>query len=537
LLEGYRQKYKNPSYNPKSYLGFLIFIHNFLMIIESISKEMSINSSTNHIIKTFLFPKSVAVFGASKNPLKGGNRIVNNLVYNQFEGNVYPINPNANGEVFGLKFNQSILEIEDDVDVAIFYVPNVLIPDLLKECISKKVKGAIIEASGFEEVGDAGKDLTNEIIKITNDFSKIHLVGPNCMGLSRIDTDSSDPNKRGFFSGFGLFTEYKRGNIGIISQSGMLNGGYLMHLFTKYPEMGFRYSCSIGNKMDVGENEFLEFMIEDDTVNVIAIYLESFQDPKKFIQLCRKAYHHPKKAIMLVKGGITEQGQNASLSHTGALSENRKLIEAIVKQAGVVSARSFHELFQYARTFSMMYNTDRDFPVNGNASMVAGSGGAGTITADLSKLYEIDFPSLSERTYKVLENYFPEWMPPNKFSLVDIWPAVEKAMMNNVDVSQVLRSVYKALLDEPEIEGIFNMMFCSKLYRHMSDVELILDLYKETSKPFFFWLVGEFKEVKRVSRKLNDHQIPDFESLEELVKNFRKLVDHSRIKADLDPDV
>ncbi len=264
--------------------------------------------SSNNIVDLFLNPKSVAVIGASKKPMKGGNRIINNLTLNNFKGKIYPVNPNSEGEIFGLEFKKSVLEIEDEVDLAIFYVGNQVIPGLLEECIKKGIKGALIEASGFEEVGEKGLELTKQIHKITDNFSKIRIVGPNCMGLTRIDEDSDKDEKGGFFSGFGVFEKYKRGNIAIVSQSGMLNGGYLMHVMQKYPNLGFRYSCSIGNKMDFSEIEFLEYLIKDPTVNVIALYLESFKDPRKFIELCRKAKSIPNKTIILVKGGLTSQG-------------------------------------------------------------------------------------------------------------------------------------------------------------------------------------------------------------------------------------
>ena len=487
--------------------------------------------SNSEIIHTFLNPKSVAVIGASSNPLKGGNRIVNNLVNNRFNGMVYPINPNSNGEIYGLKFNSSILDIKEEVDLAIFYVPNQKIPSLLEECIDKQIKGAIIEASGFEEVGEMGLELRDKILEITDNFKKIRLVGPNCMGLTRIDGDSKSENKGGFFSSFGVFSYYNRGNIAIISQSGMLNGGYLMHIFSSYPKIGFRYSISIGNKMDLGENDFLEYLIEDPTVNVIAIYLESFKEPRKFLDLCNKVKKKKDKTIILVKGGISQLGQKAAHSHTGTLAENERLINAIIKQAGIIQANNFHELFQYARTFSMIYTTKKNFPINGNVSMVAGSGGAGTITADLTYKHNLDFPVLSEPSYKVLLEVFPEWMPPNKFSLVDIWPAMEKAMMNNINPKSVTAKVYDALIKDSKIEGVFNMLFCSRLYREFNDLTGIIDDIRNNPKPFFYWLVGDKKEVEKTSRFLSQHDIPDFPSLEDMVKNFKILLQESRNKS------
>jgi len=486
----------------------------------------------NKIIDLFLNPKSVAVIGASKNPMKGGNRIVDNLVSNNFKGKIYPVNPNSEGEVFGLEFKKSILEIKEGIDLAVFYIPNRKIPHILEECIQKGIKGAIIEASGFEEVGEKGLELRDQILRITDNFSKIRIVGPNCMGLTRIDGDSdADGNEKGgFFTSFGVFYKYRTGNIAIISQSGMLNGGYLMYMMEKYPDLGIRYSCSIGNKMDLSEIEFLEYFIDDPTVNVIAVYLESFKDPRKFIELCKKARKIPNKTIILVKGGLTSQGQKASLSHTGSLAENSQLIKAIIKQSGVIQARNFFELFQFARTFSMLYREKIIMPKQGNVALVAGSGGAGTISADLIVEYGLTFPNLDDSIYNKLVEVFPEWMPPNRFALVDIWPAMEKAMMNKMNPGKIVSSVYELLLNDDKIEGILNMMFCSSRFRTFNNYQNVIDHINNHSKPIFFWLIGEVREIRKVSRLLSEHNIPNFPSLEDMIKNFWILVQDSKNK-------
>ncbi|GAH15584.1 unnamed protein product, partial [marine sediment metagenome] len=132
---------------------------------------------------------------------------------------VYYYGFNLKKHLYDIEFKKSILDVENEVDIAIFYIPNRLIPDILKDCVKKGVKGAIIEASGFEEVGEKGLELKEKILEITNNFTKLRIVGPNCMGLSTIDGDSDTEEKEGFFSGFGVFSTYKRGNIALISQS------------------------------------------------------------------------------------------------------------------------------------------------------------------------------------------------------------------------------------------------------------------------------------------------------------------------------
>jgi acetyltransferase len=482
--------------------------------------------SSNNIIELFLNPKSVAVIGASTNPQKGGNWILHNLTLNNFKGKIYPINPNAEGKiVYNLEIKKSVLDIEDEIDLAIFYVPNRLIPEILKECVQKGIKGAIIEASGFEEVGEQGLKLRDQILEITDNFSKIRMIGPNCMGVTRIDGDSESDEKGGFFSSFGVLANYKRGNIAIISQSGMLNGGYLMHLMTMYPDLGIRYSCSIGNKMDIGEIEFLEYLLKDPTVNVIAIYLESFKDPRRFIELCREAKNIPNKTLIFIKGGITNQGQKASLSHTGAISEDGKLTEAIIRQTGLIRVNSFYELFQTARVFSMMYNAHKTFPKQGNVAMIVGSGGAGTISADLTIKYGLRFPILGDQAYSTLVEVFPEWMPPNRFALVDIWPAIEKAKDK---VNEMMNLVLKTILDEPKIEGLFSMVFCAKRSMDMDTIDKRIEVSNKSPKPVFYWLIGEHEEVIRISQLLAQHNIPNFISLEEMIKTFSLLIQETR---------
>ncbi len=485
--------------------------------------------SGNHVVDIFLNPKSVAVIGASKNPMKGGHRIINNLIVNNYKGKIFPVNPNSDGEIFGLKFKKSISEIEEEVDLAIFYVGNHIIPEILRDCIKKRVKAALIETSGFEEVGEKGLKLRDEILKITDNFSKIRIVGPNCMGLTKIDGDSDSEERGGFFSGFGVFDKYRRGNIAIITQSGMLNGGYLMNLMRNYPEVGIRYSCSIGNKMDLSEIEFLEYFLDDPTVNVIVLYLESFKDPRKFIELCKKTKKIPNKTIILLKGGTTSLGQKASLSHTGSLAESKKLINAIIRQSGVIQAESLHDLFQFARTFSMIYKSGKKLPIYGKVSMMAGSGGAGTISADLTMKYGLTFPIMGEKTYQVLKDLYPEWMPPNRFALLDLWPTFEKAMMNKVSQKDVMTKIWKAVLDDPNIEGVFNMMFISKRFSNRYDVEAMTQ-YK-TDKIIFMWMVGDIHGVQRMTTLFNKFNIPTFPTLEEMIRNFSILVQESKNKS------
>jgi acetyltransferase len=280
--------------------------------------------------------------------------------------------------------------------------------------------------------------------------------------------------------------------------------------------------------MDLGEIEFLEYCLDDPTVNVIVLYLEAFKDPRRFIELCKNTRKIPNKTIILLKGGSTSLGQKASLSHTGSLAENNQLINAIVKQSGIIQAENLHDLFQFARTFSMIYKTGKKLPIHGSISMMAGSGGAGTISADLTMKHGLNFPIMEEKTYQLLKELYPEWMPPNRFALLDLWPTFEKAMMNNVSQKEVMTKIWKAMLEDPNIEGVFNMLFVSSRFSNRYDIKEMIG-YK-TKKIVSMWVVGDNRIALRMTKLFNKNNILAFPTMEEMIKNFSILVQEGKNK-------
>jgi acetyltransferase len=506
-----------------------------------------------NLLERFFNPCSITVIGASKNPMKGGNQIVNNLITNGYNGKIYPVNPNygKEDEIYGFKFEQSVLDIKDEVELAIFYVNNRLIPSILKDCVEMGIPLASIQSAGFEEVGLEGLKLKNEIEKITDNFTKMRIIGPNCMGISRFDGDFESDQKGGFFTGQVVLTNYKRGNVAIITQSGTINAGTIHGIFRQYPNLGFRYIASIGNKMDLGENEFLDYILTDPTVNVIALYLESFKEPREFISLCRKAKILPRKTIILLKGGKTNQGMKATSSHTGALAENVQLIDAIIKQSGVIQANTFMEMFQFIRTFSMMYKSGKKFPRKGNIAVVVGSGGWGTVIADITMKYGLNLPEFDDKSYRILKSVFPSWMPPNRFALVDSWPTMEKAMKdaavknnngeNEKDPPQPRRSgnvmqfIQQVVLEDPNIEALFaSLPGGRRIPGGKTDyLDSLLQDVASNSKPIFYYSRSESEWYLEMSRLCGKYNIPVFAGAEDVVKNFAILVQDSQTKENL----
>ncbi len=472
----------------------------------------------------FFKPKSVAVFGASDNKMKGGYRILESLVVNHYEGKIFPINPKG-GMAFDIAFYKSIEEINEEIELAVFFVPNQHIPELISQCVKKGVKGAIIEAAGFEEVGEEGRKLVQQIRLITENFTKFRIIGPNCTGVSYFED-----YLKGFACSFVVHTKYKVGNIAIISQSGMMNGGYFLNMATLNPEMGFRYACSIGNKMDVNENDLLQHIMKDDKVKVIMMYLEAFSDAKQLIQLIKEAQINHGKRVVLLRGGVSSLGKKAVASHTGSIAEDSRLINAVLKQSGAILVHDFYELTLVSKTLSLLMEHEIKIPEKQKLAIVTGSGGAGTIISDLCYDLGIEMPMLHPETYRKISELYPEWMPPNPFALVDIWPAIEKARGN----TEIGLTAADFLFEEPEIQMVIVMVFCSETWPF--SIRNLAKLVKKHKKPIFAFHFGDGTMMVDEKNRMEKNGIPVFYSEKALIDTFFKITESNervlRMKAE-----
>ena len=470
-------------------------------------------------ISFFFKPKSVAVFGASDNKMKGGYRILESLVLNHYDGKIFPINPKG-GIAFDIPFYRSIEEIEEEIDLGIFFVPNQYIPELIAQCVKKGIKGAIIEAAGFEEVGEEGKKLVEQIRSITDNFKKFRIIGPNCTGISYFED-----YLKGFASSFVVHTKYKVGNIAIISQSGMMNGGYFLNMATSNPEMGFRYASSIGNKMDVNENDLIEYIMKDEKVKVLMLYLESSSNAKRLIELIKDAQIQYGKRVVLLRGGVSGLGKQAVASHTGSIAEDSRLITAVLKQSGAILVEDFYELSLVSKTLSILMEHDLKLPEKQKLAIVTGSGGAGTIISDLCQELGIEMPILKNEIYKKIAELYPEWMPPNLFALVDIWPAIEKARGN----TEIGLTAADYLFEQEDIQMVIVMVFCSETWPF--SIRNLAKLVKKHKKPIFAFHFGDATMMTDEKNRLEKNGIPTFYSEKQLIQTFYKITESNmRIK-------
>ena len=456
----------------------------------------------------FFEPKGIAVVGATPEPYTGGRFLVSNLTLG-YKGPIYPVNPKYN-EVLGLKCYPKVSDIEGPLDLALIFVPAQAVPQVLEDCVTKGVRGAIIESGGFAEIGPEGKTLQDQCLAIARK-GQMRIWGPNCMGF--IDT-----SRRYVFS-FIIPEAWKEamnpGHVSLIVQSGLLSAGFITTLMSN-KTLGLAKVCSIGNKSDVEETELLEYLLKDPATKVVALYLESFVKGRRFFELATSS----DKPIVVLKGGKSPLSAEASASHTASLAGNYDLIKGVLRQAGVHQADDFFEMVDIARAL------ERDFylqhPPNGKPriAILSYSGAAGIVTTDHMEKYGLTLARLSSQTQKRLEELSPAWMPVK--NPVDYYPAMEKH-------GPILAYKYamEALHDDSEVDGIIVHLFAGFGIWSLNMKE-ILPSIKKSQKPILFWLIGPEKGREPTRLALEEEGLPTFYEIHRMVKVMASLFEESK---------
>lgn len=455
----------------------------------------------------FFNPKSVAIIGASNNVNKGGYHIIKNVTAG-FKGKIYPVNKNYK-EILGLPCYPDVASIPDTVDLAIYFIPAKELPHTINECAKKGVKGIIIESGGFNEAGDEGRKIQKRALENAAK-ADIRLWGPNCMGFI-------DANRTYVFSFINSLVwpdVLRGGNVGMIVQSGMLSAGFLMHALQE-GVMGVSKVCSIGNKCDINENDILEYMINDSETEVIACYLESLVDGRKFISLARKT----KKPIIVLMGGRSVQGAKAAQSHTASLSGNYKIASSAFRQAGILEVFDPAELTDMARAFSkkMPYRPGR------GTAVLTFSGGAGTITTDLMEDKGLELANLSPKTLDTIAELFPVWNKPDH--PLDLWIAIEQH-----GFEKVFRRSLDAVMDDSAVDSIIFHAYATPLIKQEFFNELTASI-KRHKKPVVLWIEGRKDFAEYLRGQAEQAGLPAFREMSRCVDVMKGIKFHFLKKA------
>ncbi len=339
-------------------------------------------------------PQTVAVVGASRNRNSIGYSILHNLISNEFAGAIFPVNPHAEA-IHSLKTYPSMASIPDPVDLAVIAVPRDLVTPLVDECVAHGVRGLVVISAGFAETGAAGATLERALCERVRSAG-MRMIGPNCMGV--INTGPTISLNATFAP-----TPARGGNVGFVSQSGALGVAILNVAADR--GIGLTQFVSMGNKADVSGNDLLEYWEGDEVTRVIAMYLESFGNPRRFTEIAKRVGR--KKPILVVKSGRTAEGARAATSHTGALAAagttgTDVTVSTFLQNCGVLRANTIEELFDVAQALDRCPR-----PAGRRVGIVTNAGGPAIMATDALVNLELQIAELAPATVAALEEFLP----------------------------------------------------------------------------------------------------------------------------------
>ena len=455
----------------------------------------------------FFNPDGVAIIGASNDTARGGFNILKNAL-GGYKGRIFPINPKYTS-IQNTQCYPDIESVPGDFDLAIYFIPAQFLPDAIRACAKKNVKGIIIESAGFAEVGQDGRRLQEECIRLAHE-NNIRLWGPNCMGLM----DGHTKNVFSFLGDENLWNLLKPGNVSLIVQSGMLSAGFLMMILDR-GGMGIAKMCSIGNKCDIHEGELLEYLIQDPQTDIIGMYLESIVDPPRFLDLCRST----NKPIVVLKGGQSPSGARAAASHTASMAGNYTITNHAFKQAGIIEVFDINELSDLLRGFSKTHSYAN---TTGGTGIITFSGAGGIVTSD--QLFKENLPvaELSQDTFNSLQEVFPPWMPPSHPA--DIWPAIEQH-----GYEKVYKHVITTLMHDENVDSLIVHIYANRMdITYLQEMAILKDTLE---KPVVGWLTGNGGRLFELRRQLEDIGIPVFDEMIRGVNFIRAAKQHFNKKS------
>ena len=382
-------------------------------------------------LKSLFQPESVAIVGASQDELKSGGMFVSSLLKDGYKGAIYPIN-RKESEIMSLKSYPSVLDVPGKIDLAIMAIPAQGLPQAMAECAQKGIKFAVVHSVGFSELGAEGRELERQMVEAARSGG-VRIVGPNCMGIfsPKAHVNTIVPYTR---------VPMEPGGVAFIGQSGWASE----NMTRLGSERGLRFSgiVSIGNQSDLTIEDFLEYFGNDPETKVFAAYIEGIKQPRRFLKLAQEI--SPKKPIIVWKGGSSELGVKAALSHTGSLAGDYALFEAASRQKGIISAKSLEELLDLAVAFSCPY-----LPTGREVGLLIEAGGGAVATGDACARAGLNISPLPQHVQQQLREFLQGKIPPSpaRGNPVDlVWVSFNEAPSIYANCLEIMAQVVDSCL-------------------------------------------------------------------------------------------
>jgi acyl-CoA synthetase (NDP forming) len=341
-------------------------------------------TAEHNSLRPLLAPASLAVIGVSRSGSGVGYEILQAVRAGGFTGRMYPVNPHTK-IIDDLECYPSVGDIPEGVDLAIVAVPAERVLEIIEECGAAQVRAAVVVSSGFAETGPSGMATESQLLAAVRRHD-LRLVGPNCIGLI-----NTDPFVR-LNATFALNSPTP-GHLGVASQSGAVGVAILDS--AERSGVGISTFVSLGNKIDVSTNDLLSYWYDDVTTQAVALYVESFGNPRRFTWLARAL--STRKPILAVKSGRSTSGRRAGTSRTAAAAASDVAVDTLFRQAGVLRMNTLGELLDAARLL-----TEQPLPAGDRIAIVGNAGGLNVLAADAAEaagLQVVELPATLEQEF------------------------------------------------------------------------------------------------------------------------------------------
>jgi acyl-CoA synthetase (NDP forming) len=457
-------------------------------------------------VRKFFYPSSIAVFGVADNPRNLAKNIILNCQEMGFEGEIYPVGIRA-GEVYGRKIQTKPGSLSEGIDLAVILVPARFVAETLDICGRKGIHHAIISTGGFREFSDQDNQAERDVLLTAKRYG-IRFIGPNCIGI--ICTDS------GLCTPFNPLQpkRFKKGPVSLIAQSGGVTTQSAYHFSEEH--VGFSKIISAGNKLDMGEIELLEYLVEDENTEQIHLYLESIEHGGDLMRLARRS----KKPIVIFKSNVTHTASQVAKSHTAALSNNDSIVDGALRQSGVVRVQNIHEMTFAAKALQLP-------PLKGDRLVaISLSGGFSVILGDACEKYGFKCPKLPRELISEIEGFRRGGVirMSNPMDFGDVYDI--KALVLTLERCLALDTIDGLALSfiyDPEMARIFG----GEVGSPEQMLAFIKKLCNTFNKPIALSFITEKKYVETFKEI---HSFPVFNDPVESVRALRMLRDYWRMR-------
>ena len=435
-------------------------------------------------VGAIFYPRSIAFIGASAQMGKWGHMLMANTISGGYAGNVFLINPKAD-TIAGRKTYPTVCDIPEPVDLAVVTIPAAGVLKLIPQLKEKGINNMLLITSGFGETGNEGRKLEAKLVRAAREAG-ILILGPNTMGIC-------NPHINFYCTGFPA--KPRAGSTTMISQSG--NMGVQLLSFAEQQGIGIRGFCGSGNEAMMCIEDYLDGLEVDTLTRTAVLYVESVKNGRRFFESARRVGQ--KKPIVLLKGGESQAGKRAAASHTGALTSDRRVFDAVCRQAGIVKVDVPMELLDLGAAFSSL-----PLPRGNRAAIMTLGGGWGVVTADLCAHFGLDVIALSPEIIAAIDQILPPyWSRSNPIDLVGVrdltipravlelllkWDGCDAVInLGIVGRRQVLKSHGAAVL---KADPTYSVEFIKQIHRDFKKFERdyiarIIDLMETYNKPVF----------------------------------------------------